>query len=118
VDTKALGDRVVVVKFFAEYCQPCKKTLPAAERVHRAHPEAAFIGVSEDEYNSQARKLVESYGLTFPVVHDEGNGLAGRFRVSDLPVTFVTDSSGTVRWVGGPDQGEGDLAVVVDRLSR
>jgi cytochrome c biogenesis protein CcmG/thiol:disulfide interchange protein DsbE len=109
LDTRRLRGRPIIVKFFAEYCEPCKRTLPAAERLHRANPGITFIGVSVDDYASTARQIASLYGLTFFVVHDPGKVLKGRFRVSDMPVTFLADGSGTVRWVGGPEQGERDL---------
>jgi cytochrome c biogenesis protein CcmG/thiol:disulfide interchange protein DsbE len=110
VDTKALRGKVVVVKFFAEYCEPCKRTLPAAQQMHEKYGgKVAFVGVSEDEQESAARRVVATYGLTFPVVLDRGNVLAGRFRVNEIPVTFVVDGQGTVRWVGGPSHSEHDL---------
>ena len=105
---------VVVVKFFARWCEPCKRTLPAVEALHRARPDVVLIGVSEDDHASEARELVEAYGLTFPVVLDEGNVLAGRFRVRDLPAAIVIDQRGVVRWVG---IGEGaNAAEAVDAL--
>ena len=113
VDTEALRGQVVVVKFFAKYCEPCKRTLPAAEALHRKHPEVAFVGISEDEYATDAQSLVQAYGLSFPVIHDQGNVLAGRFRVSEMPVTFVVDGQGVVQWVGGPGQDEDDLAAAI-----
>jgi thiol-disulfide isomerase/thioredoxin len=117
-DTKAHPSGVVVVKFFAEYCQPCQKTLPAAEKLHRDRPDVLFVGVSEDESASVARDLVARHGLTFPVVHDAGNVLAGRFRVSEMPVVFVSGPNGEIVWVGGPDQREDALAQAVDSLRR
>ncbi|MCA9709982.1 MAG: CHAT domain-containing protein, partial [Myxococcales bacterium] len=108
-----LRGKVVVIKFFAKYCEPCKETLPAAEKLHQQHPEVAFVGISEDEYPSDAQALIDGFGLSFPVVHDQGNVLAGRFRVSEMPVTFVVDAQGVVQWVGGPGQGEKDLAAAI-----
>ncbi len=113
VDTEALRGQVVVIKFFAKYCAPCMETLPAAEKLHRKHPEVAFVGISEDEYASDAQALVDGFSLSFPVVHDQGNVLAGRFRVSEMPVTFVVDGTGVVKWVGGPGQSEDDLEAAI-----
>jgi peroxiredoxin len=101
--------RVAVVKFIAKTCVPCQRTLPAIERLHREHPDIAIVGISEDETEDDARALVSLYRLTFPVVHDPGNVLAGRYRVTELPVTFVVDRSGTIVWVGGPEKSESDL---------
>lgn len=114
-DTKAERGHVVVVKFFAKYCEPCQKTLPEAERLHRARPELAIVGVDEDEHESEARDVVASYGLTFPIVHDAGNVLSGRYRVSELPMTFVVDAKGSVRWVASSVEAHEALESAVAR---
>lgn len=109
-----LAGKAVVVKFFAEYCAPCKRTLPAVEALHREHPDVVIVGVDEDESGATARDLVSRYSLSFPVVHDPSRRFAGRFRVTELPVTFVADRTGTIRWVGGGGQTEDDLRRAVE----
>ena len=106
VDTAKLRGKVVVVKFFAKYCEPCKRTLPLARAFAEKHPEVAVIGVAEDESEADARAVVAEYGLGFPVVHDQGNIVAGRFRVKELPVVFVVDGQGVLRWVGSSEQAD------------
>jgi thiol-disulfide isomerase/thioredoxin len=113
VDKGTLSGAPVLVKFFADYCQPCKETLPAAERIHEAYPDVVFLGVDEDESNEVARDVAHRYGLSFPVVHDASNVLAGRFRVSSMPMTFVADASGIIRWIGAEGQTEGELRQAV-----
>ncbi len=113
---ESLQDRVVVIKFFAKYCEPCTRTLPAAQRIHQRRGEVLFIGVSEDERASEAEEIARLYGLTFPVVHDRSNVLAGKFRVNELPVTFVSDRRGKIHHVLGPEQGEDALERVLDSL--
>ena len=68
--------KVVVVKFFAKYCEPCKRTLPAIEKLHKDRADIVIIGVAEDEHEAEAREVVQTYGLSFPVVHDASNVLA------------------------------------------
>ncbi len=109
------GDgKVVVVKFVAKYCEPCMKTLPAIEKLHAKHPEIEIIAVSEDEREADARELVKTFGLTFPMVHDSQQVLAARYRVHDLPVTYILDGKGTVTWVGGPEKSESDLVAAIE----
>jgi thiol-disulfide isomerase/thioredoxin len=108
-DSARAAGKPAVVKFFADYCKPCKETLPAAERVHQANPDVLFIGIEEDEDPDVARAVVRRYGLTFPVIHDRANVLSGRFRVSTMPMTFVVDGSGVIRWVGREGQTEEDI---------
>lgn len=113
-DSAQLSGKPVLIKFFAEYCKPCKETLPAAERVHEAHPDVMFVGIDEDESVDAANALVQKYSLTFPVIHDDGNVLSGRFRVSTMPMTFVADGSGAIRWVGDETQTEDELTGAVE----
>jgi len=116
VDVATMRGKIVVVKFFAEYCEPCKVTLPEAQSLSEKHADVVFVGVSEDEYEQKARDVATQYGLSFPIVHDRGNVLAGRFRVREMPATFVVDTTGVVRWVGGPGQHEGDLAKAISAV--
>ncbi|HEY8040004.1 MAG TPA: TlpA disulfide reductase family protein [Polyangiaceae bacterium] len=113
-DGRQLAGKPVLVKFFADYCRPCKDTLPAAERVHEDHPDVAFLGIDEDESAEIATDVARRFGLTFPVIHDGSNVLSGRFRVSSMPMTFVADGSGVIRWVGGEGQTEEDLRRAVE----
>ena len=113
-DAAQLAGKPVLVKFFADYCEPCKETLPAAERVHKAHPEVVFVGIDEDETVETANLVAQRFGLTFPVIHDDANVLSGRFRVSSMPMTFVADATGTIRWVGGEGQTEDELRQAVE----
>jgi len=110
----ATAGKVVVVKFVAKYCEPCTRTLPAIEKLHAKHPEIQIIGVSEDEREADARELVATYHLTFPMVHDNQQVLSARYRVRDLPVTYILDGKGNVSWVGGPEKSEGDLITAIE----
>ena len=109
-DTAEADGRVLVVDFFADYCRPCQRTLPRLEALHRAEPRLVVVGVSLDADAAGAWKSIGRHHLTFPVVHDAGNVLAGRFRVTDLPFAFVIDGAGRVRFAAGPEQPDDALA--------
>ena len=111
LDTAGARGRVVVIDFFSKHCEPCKRTLPELEALHRAEPEVLVIGVAEDESASDAQETVSAYQLTFKVVHDQGNALSGRYRVTDIPTTFVARPGGAIHWVGGAQ-------ITQDALSR
>jgi thiol-disulfide isomerase/thioredoxin len=116
IDPAAHPGSVVVVKFFADYCEPCKRTLPVAQRLHEAYPDVVVVGVAEDELRSTVEAVVARYGITFPVVHDSANVLAGRFRVTEMPIAFVADASGVIRWVAGERHADDDLERAVRAL--
>jgi cytochrome c biogenesis protein CcmG/thiol:disulfide interchange protein DsbE len=106
---------VAVVDFFSEYCVPCARLLPSVEALHRSMPDVIVLGISEDDDADGARRMIQAHGLSFPVVHDEGHLLAGRFRVTDLPATFVVDARGFVQWCGAGD-GTDEVKVAVEAV--
>ncbi|HRI07859.1 MAG TPA: TlpA disulfide reductase family protein [Nannocystaceae bacterium] len=117
LDTKTLHGQVVVMKFFAKWCEPCQRTLPEFEQLHRKHGRStAFFGISEDERSPDAQAQVDAYGLTFPIVVDHEGVLAARFRVREMPMTFILDRQGFVRWVGGPEQTGAEIAAALASL--
>src|SRR3954451_14493328 len=77
-DSAPAPGRVLVIDFFAAYCRPCQRKLPALEALHRRQPGLSIVGISLDETGDAARKSVARHHLTFPIVHDPGNVLAGR----------------------------------------
>lgn len=116
-DTADVSGRVLVVDFFAAYCRPCQRTLPALEALHRERPDVAVVGVSLDDAPEDAVRMVNRHHLTFPVVHDREHVLAGRFRVTELPHAFVADGGGRIIWTAGPAQTEDALPRAVAALA-
>ena len=118
VDTAALRGHVVVVKFFAKYCEPCKRTLPAIEELAESRKDVTFIGIAEDERESDVREVVSTFHLSFPVIHDNSNVLAGRYRVNEMPVTFVVDPMGGIRWVGDSSRSHAEIVQAVQAVAK
>lgn len=114
VNTEDGAGKVIVVEFFAEYCKPCQETVPEVQKLAAKQKDVMFVGVSLDEYQSSAEAMVTKHGVTFPVIHDVG-GLRGRFRVTELPATFVIEPGGNVHWVriGGNGAAGSELAAAI-----
>jgi thiol-disulfide isomerase/thioredoxin len=111
-----LRGRLVIVDFFAEYCQPCMRTLPELERLRQSRSNISIVGVAEDPDAETSLKLVRDLGLGFPVVFDRDHVLAGRYRIDGLPATFVLDRQGVVRWASNGACSRSELEAVLDSL--
>lgn len=116
--SESLRGKVVVVEFFAQYCEPCWRALPAVQRLAASDPELLVIGIGEDEFASDTQSMARQLGLSFPVLHDAGNELAARLRVGKIPATLVLDRSGQVRWLARPGDGLVELKRAVAALRR
>jgi cytochrome c biogenesis protein CcmG/thiol:disulfide interchange protein DsbE len=94
--------RVTVIDFWASWCASCSRTLPALDRLWRDRKAdgVAVIGVNVDDSDVAAEAAAHELGATFPIVADPGQRLSATYGVAQVPLTFVVDSAGTVRWVG------------------
>jgi cytochrome c biogenesis protein CcmG/thiol:disulfide interchange protein DsbE len=94
--------KVTIVEFWASWCQGCQESLPALDALYRDKRSDGLrvIGVSVDERREDAYAMAQALHTSFPIVVDQDAHLLTQYRVAQVPLTFVVDRSGTVRWVG------------------
>jgi len=94
------GGKVVVIDFWATWCEPCRESFPAYQSlVDEFRGRLVVLGVSVDEDPSQISEFVEQTRVKFPIGWDEGQSAAQGYRPPKMPTSFVVDSSGIVRFV-------------------
>jgi cytochrome c biogenesis protein CcmG/thiol:disulfide interchange protein DsbE len=90
--------KVVVLNFWASWCDPCKAESPLLQRWHeRIEPRGGLVlGVDMLDVTSHAEEFIEEYGLTYPMLKDkDGEGLE-LFGVAQYPETFLIDREGRI----------------------
>ena len=100
VDLQRYRGKVVVLNFWASWCQPCRDEAPIfAEELHRhADQGLQIVGVDSQDFLSDARDFARTFHVRYPLVHDGTNDITTRWGVSGFPATFVIARDGTVRW--------------------
>jgi cytochrome c biogenesis protein CcmG, thiol:disulfide interchange protein DsbE len=98
----APATKATVIDFWASWCAECERTMPSLEKLWRDTKDdgVEVIGVSVDEQAEDATNRALALRTTFPIILDPRMSLASRYRVAQIPLTFVIDGRGTVRWVG------------------
>ena len=87
----------VVVNFFATWCTPCVKEMPAFEAVHQELGEAvAFVGIDVRDSVSRTRELVDRTGVTYTIGRDPSGEIFQAFEAVNMPSTFLLAADGTV----------------------
>ncbi|MBN2197073.1 MAG: TlpA family protein disulfide reductase [Polyangiaceae bacterium] len=98
LDWAALFDHVVVVEFWANWCAPCRRSMPYLQALVDRDPEGLrVIGVNEDDREAPIADFARRYAIGFPLVWDDGKVVADAYRVTGLPTTVVVDRDGVVR---------------------
>ncbi|MFO0556404.1 MAG: TlpA disulfide reductase family protein [Polyangiales bacterium] len=95
---QAQRGRVVVVDFWASYCEPCRRTFPALSDLarRRASEGLTVVGVSVDDEASNAQRAVQQLRPSFAIVHDADRRIVERWQPPAMPSTFVIGRDGRV----------------------
>ena len=97
--------KVVVLNFWASWCEPCRAESPLLQRWHRRLDKAGatVLGVDVQDVSDDARAFVARYGLTYPMLRDGPGDIRDEYGILGLPETFVVDRHGRIAAVArGP----------------
>jgi peroxiredoxin len=87
----------VLVHFWASWCSICQLEEKSIESISRDYP---VITVATQSGNAdEVRAYMTRQGLNFPVVMDEQGELANLYGAIGVPVSYIIDSDGEVRFV-------------------
>ena len=93
--------KVVVVDFWASWCEPCGDAMPVLDRLYQRYKEHGLVvvGVNVDREERNARQFLRRTRVSFPIVRDGEHGFASRYSPPTMPSTYVIDRRGVVRHV-------------------
>ncbi len=115
--------KVVLLNFWATWCPPCRKEMPAMEQLYRAYRDRGLVvlAVSQDQAPlATVRRFAEELKLSFPVWH-ERDGLVGRqYSVPGVPTSYLIGRDGRIayRVLGEYDWFSPEARAAVETLLR
>ena len=92
-----LQGKPVIINFWATWCGPCVKEMPAFERLKDDFGDKiGIIAVNCGDDAETVKDFVEENGYTFPVVLDEEYSISMLYPTNSIPYTVVVDAEGRV----------------------
>lgn len=106
--------KLVLVNFWATWCQPCIREMPSMERLYAKYKPSGLeiVAISLDQGNEDdVREFVAKLKLTFPIVLDPDHKAKALYKVRGLPTTYLLDRKGQVAGYGvGPREWDSEAA--------
>ena len=90
--------QVVVLNYWASWCEPCGRESPLLERWHKkiSKRDGTVLGVNVLDVTSDANEFIDEYGLTYPHLRDNDGSTQEEFGTIAYPETFVIDRQGRI----------------------
>ena len=117
-----LGKNVVMLDFWATWCNVCKREMPVLEKVYKEYKakDVEFFGICLDENLVQIKKVLEQKGVTYQTLIDEGARVATEVYqlAGPIPLKVVIDKKGVVRYshVGDYPEYPPEVTFVFDEI--
>lgn len=86
--------QLVLVHFFATWCEPCRAEMASLRRLAAAPPvpHLAILAVDVGEVDARVARFFEAEPLPFPILMDRDRAATRAFGIVALPSTVVLDA--------------------------
>jgi protein-disulfide isomerase/peroxiredoxin/uncharacterized membrane protein len=98
LSSRSLRGQVIYLSFFASWCGPCRRELPALRDLHAKYESQGFavVAVGVDTDSAKSAAMARKYGADYPVLLDPRGKVLGLFDVKSMPTTYLINRKGVI----------------------
>jgi len=89
---------VVVLNFWATWCEPCLQEMPALDRLNQAMAGRKFkvLAIDLQETADKVQEFAKTHRFSFDLLLDTAGEISSHYGVTRIPVTYVLDPRGYI----------------------
>ena len=89
----------VLLNFWATWCGPCVKEMPAFQRLYEEYPDdVVILAVNCGDTADEVREFAEENGYTFNIAIDEALTASSLYPTTSIPLTIIVDEEGYISY--------------------
>jgi peroxiredoxin len=110
--------QVVLLNFWATWCEPCVVELPSLLQLHHDRPDLVILAVSIDEDPDAYTRFIARRHVDLITVRDPAQSAAKLYHTDMWPETYVIDRKGIIRskFVGPQDWSDPEIRAFLNAL--
>jgi peroxiredoxin len=89
--------RIVIVNFWATWCEPCLEELPSLLALQRRMPQVAIVAISQDQDAAAYRSFLLTYQVDLLTLRDPSMRVQHLYGTQKIPESYVIDRDGILR---------------------
>jgi thiol-disulfide isomerase/thioredoxin len=101
VSLNQLNGKVILLDFWATWCEPCRDELPELDRLQKKYAREKFVvlAVNVDNQAETARAFLQKYNIDLLAVWDRNKSVVSKYDVQRMPSCYLIDAGGKVRFI-------------------
>lgn len=119
VSLASLKGRPVVLNFWATWCPPCRREMPAFQQVwesHKGKDDLVFYALNVGESKLVVDAFMKQLGVDLPVLLDKADQAQNAYKILPIPATFFIDRTGKISAVYETQMTSLQMEAEIDRI--